>query len=261
MRDRAVWLEQLRLLLIAIGFFTRIPVPSQINVDSDSLNRASRYFGLVGLIVGGVSALVMWLVSLALPMSIAIVLAMLTSVLLTGGFHEDGLADTADGFGGGWSIADKLSIMKDSRLGSYGALALVLVLLLKFELLTELALYDPVSAFFALILAHTLSRVIAASLIYSEAYVRDDGKSKPLAHQQSLNDLGILLLTGVLVVMLVAPASIVTFIVCAVIIRFALVFWLRSQIGGYTGDTLGAAQQLSELAIYILLLVGRNSGG
>ncbi|MCH1920774.1 adenosylcobinamide-GDP ribazoletransferase [Shewanella sp. A3A] len=260
MANRAVLLEQFRLLLIAIGFFTRIPVPSQINVDSDSLNHASRYFGVVGTLVGAIAALVMWLVSLVMPMSVAIVMAMFTSVILTGGFHEDGLADTADGFGGGWSVADKLSIMKDSRIGSYGAIALVLVLLLKFCLLTELALYDPVSALGALVLAHTLSRVIAASLIYTETYVRDEGKSKPLANQQSFHDLLILIISGMLLVLLISPTAMLTFIICGFIIRTMLCFCFRRQIGGYTGDTLGAAQQVSELAIYMLLLVGRTNG-
>ena len=259
MAKKAVWLEQFRLLLIAISFFTRIPVPSQLHIDSDSLNHASRYFGVVGLLVGTVSAAVMWLVSLWMPTSVAIVMAMLTSVILTGAFHEDGLADTADGFGGGWSVADKLRIMKDSRLGSYGAIALVLVLLLKFLLITELALYDATQALFALVLAHTLSRVIAASLIYTETYVRDEGKSKPLANQQSFTDLTVLILTAILVVLLLAPSAIITFAISAIIIRSVLCFWFRRQIGGYTGDTLGAAQQVSELIIYMLLLIGRTS--
>ncbi|BCV67878.1 adenosylcobinamide-GDP ribazoletransferase [Shewanella carassii] len=248
------WLGQLRLFLIAIGFFTRIPVPSALTVDSDSLNKASRYFGLVGVVVGLISALVLLLAAGILPSSIAIVLAMICSVLVTGGFHEDGLADTADGFGGGWRVEDKLKIMKDSRLGSYGALALVLVLLLKYQVLLELALYDINQAALALVLAHCVSRVTAASIIFSETYVRDEGKSKPLAQQQGLNELGILLLTGIVLTALLSTTLLFWLLPTMLLLRWALVFWFRRQIGGYTGDTLGAAQQVSELAVYMLLL-------
>lgn len=248
------WLGQLRLFLIAIGFFTRIPVRSAVTVDSDSLNKASRYFGLVGVVVGLISALVLLLTAGILPSSIAIVLAMISSVLVTGGFHEDGLADTADGFGGGWRVEDKLKIMKDSRLGSYGALALVLVLLLKYQLLLELALYDINQAALALVLAHCVSRVTAASIIFSETYVRDEGKSKPLAQQQGLNELGILLLTGIVLTAVLSTTLLFWLLPTMLLLRWALVFWFRRQIGGYTGDTLGAAQQVSELAVYMLLL-------
>ncbi|MBO2644228.1 adenosylcobinamide-GDP ribazoletransferase [Shewanella algae] len=248
------WLGQLRLFLSAIGFFTRIPVPSALTVDSDSLNKASRYFGLVGVVVGLISALVLLLAAGILPSSIAIVLAMISSVLVTGGFHEDGLADTADGFGGGWRVEDKLKIMKDSRLGSYGALALVLVLLLKYQLLLELALYDINQAALALVLAHCVSRVTAASIIFSETYVRDEGKSKPLAQQQGLNELGILLLTGIVLTALLSTTLLFWLLPTMLLLRWALVFWFRRQIGGYTGDTLGAAQQVSELVVYMLLL-------
>ncbi|PWF90006.1 adenosylcobinamide-GDP ribazoletransferase [Shewanella algae] len=235
-------------------FFTRIPVPSALTVDSDSLNKASRYFGLVGVVVGLISALVLLLAAGILPSSIAIVLAMISSVLVTGGFHEDGLADTADGFGGGWRVEDKLKIMKDSRLGSYGALALVLVLLLKYQLLLELALYDINQAALALVLAHCVSRVTAASIILSETYVRDEGKSKPLAQQQGLNELGILLLTGIVLTALLSTTLLFWLLPTMLLLRWALVFWFRRQIGGYTGDTLGAAQQVSELTVYMLLL-------
>ena len=195
MSERESWHKEIDLFFVAMGYFTRIPMPSWVEVDSDKLNKASRYFGLVGLLVGLLSAIVFWLTQNWLPAGVSVLLAMLVGVLLTGGFHEDGLADTFDGFGGGWTVEDKLRIMKDSRLGSYGALALMLALLLKWQLLVELALYDPVVAGSALIVAHTVSRVVSASIIFSEKYVRDDetSKSKPLSQHQGINDLFILL--------------------------------------------------------------------
>ncbi|MGS0689388.1 adenosylcobinamide-GDP ribazoletransferase [Shewanella sp. 30m-9] len=251
------WQKQLNLFFIAMGFFTRIPMPKWIEVDADKLNKASRYFGLVGLLVGVISALVYSLMLHWVSPSVAIVFAMITSVIVTGGFHEDGLADTADGLGGGWTVEAKLNIMKDSRLGSYGALALVLALLLKWQLLTELALFDPSSVSLAFILGHCLSRVVAASFIFSEEYVSDSdtSKSKPLAQQQGINELSILLATGVLALLLVGLLPALVLIAGLLFVRYGFVRLFRKQIGGYTGDTLGAAQQGSELACYLLLLI------
>ncbi|MGS0673754.1 adenosylcobinamide-GDP ribazoletransferase [Shewanella sp. 125m-1] len=251
------WQKQLNLFFIAMGFFTRIPMPKWIEVDADKLNKASRYFGLVGLLVGVISALVYSLMLHWVSPSVAIVFAMITSVIVTGGFHEDGLADTADGLGGGWTVEAKLNIMKDSRLGSYGALALVLALLLKWQLLTELALFDPRSVSLALIVGHCLSRIVAASFIFSEQYVSDSdtSKSKPLAQQQGINELSILLATGVLALLLVGVFPALILIVGLFLVRFGFVRLFRKQIGGYTGDTLGAAQQGSELTCYLLLLI------
>ncbi|QQX79371.1 adenosylcobinamide-GDP ribazoletransferase [Shewanella sp. KX20019] len=251
------WQQQLNLFFIAMGFFTRIPMPKWIEVDADKLNQASRYFGVVGSLIGALSALVYSVMLYWVSPTIAIVFAMIASVLLTGGFHEDGLADTADGLGGGWTVEAKLNIMKDSRLGSYGALALVLALLLKWQLLSELALFDPSSVSLALIIGHTLSRVAAASFIFSEQYVSDDAssKSKPLAMHQSVNELSVLLASGAVLLLLVTFIQAVVLVCGLIIVRFGLARLFRKQIGGYTGDTLGAAQQVAELACYLMLLI------
>lgn len=246
--------NEIALLWVAIGYFTRIPVPQWVWTDQDRLNRASRYFGAVGLLMGTASALVLWCASQLLPLSVAVLLAMVSGLLLTGCFHEDGLADTADGLGGGWQLADKLRIMKDSRLGSYGALALIMALLLKWQLLTELAQHSINLTLVALILGHTLSRVVAASLIFTEPYVRDDdSKSKPIVTEQKWNDLWVLLLTAGAVMLLLPLVQALGLIVSLLVCRWLLVKWLRVQLGGYTGDALGACQQLAELAVYLLL--------
>ncbi|SQH75345.1 Adenosylcobinamide-GDP ribazoletransferase [Shewanella benthica] len=268
--------RELTLFFIAMGFFTRIPMPAWVKVDGDNLNKASRYFGLVGILVGAISALVYELSLTVLPTSISIILAMIASVAVTGAFHEDGLADTADGFGGGWAVADKLKIMKDSRIGTYGAVTLLLSMILKYMLLLELALYDPELVIVALILGHCLSRVLAASIIFTDTYVSDayasatsvsegvsdsageskekGSKSKPLAESQTSNELAILLLTGVLALWLSGLGSAILIVVSLFLVRWLLVIVFRRQIGGYTGDTLGAAQQVSELVFYMLLL-------
>ncbi|WP_447835572.1 adenosylcobinamide-GDP ribazoletransferase [Aeromonas salmonicida] len=244
-----------RLFLIAIGFFTRIPVPESVSVDTASLNRASRYFGMVGMLVGAAAALVLCGASFLLPAGAAVVLAIVVSVLLTGGFHEDGLADTADGLGGGWTLEQKLSIMKDSRLGSYGALTLMLALLMKWQLLTALLDHCVADAATALLLAHVLSRVVAASLIATETYVREEGKAKPLAHQQDRGELLVLLGTAVVAMLALAPGILLWLTLSLLLTRFVMVTLLRQQLGGYTGDTLGAVQQVSELTVYSLLWI------
>jgi adenosylcobinamide-GDP ribazoletransferase len=250
------WLRQLNLFFVAMSFFTRIPVPSWVVIDNDKLSKASRYFGVVGLVIGLICALVFWLAQLILPASIAILLAMVAGVLVTGAFHEDGLADTADGFGGGRTIEDKLRIMKDSRLGSYGALSLGLVLLLKWQLLVELALYSPLAAVSALVAGHTLSRVVSTSLIFSEQYVRDEqtSKSMPVAQEQPLNDLFILIASGIFVLLWLNGLAAFVLFITLWLVRILLGGFFRKQIGGYTGDTLGAAQQISEVCCYLVIL-------
>jgi len=249
--------RELTLFFIAMGFFTRIPMPAWVQVDSENLNKANRYFGLVGILVGGLSAAVYALAVNWLPTSVAIIFAMITSAIATGGFHEDGLADTADGFGGGWTVADKLLIMKDSRLGSYGALALIFILLLKWQILNEMAAIDTNMVSVALIVGHCLSRVFAASFIFSEQYVSDSdtSKSKPLAQNQSMNELLISLMTALAILMLLSLSQALLLIGALLLLRWGLVVAFRRQIGGYTGDTLGAGQQISEMLCYLTILV------
>lgn len=245
--------EEKTLLLLAVSFFTRIPVRLPAEITPAQLNKASRYFAVVGLLIGFICSLV-YLVSVEyLPKSLAVLVAMAVSLLVTGAFHEDGWADVWDGFGGGWSIEQKLNIMKDSRLGTYGAAALFIILLLKFQSLIALA--SPVMA---LILANTLSRVVATSLIYDMSYVALDASSKvkPLAQHLSNNNLIILLITGLVVSLWFLSLTECFFLfVILLVFRALLAFWFTRQLGGYTGDCLGAAQQSSEIVIYLSLFI------
>ncbi len=250
------WIEQGQLLLIAIGFFTRIPIPEGIAFSTQRLNHANRYFGLVGLLVGVFSAGIYVISSWLFPIPVAILLSMAASVFITGAFHEDGLADVFDGFGGGMTVEKKLTIMKDSRLGTYGTAALMLSLLLKLIVLWQLAniaIWLPV---IALITMHTLSRISAVSLMYNYSYVRleDVNKSRSVATQQSRGDLTILLLTGLLVLLWLPITVALALFLTAFIGRQLCGYWFAKQLGGYTGDCLGAAQQLIELLGYLVLL-------
>lgn len=238
----------------AVRFFTRLPVPAWVGHSTAELNAASRYFPAVGLLVGGIGAAVLLLAAQGWPLPLAVLLSMGATVWITGAFHEDGLADTADGLGGGWRREDVLRIMKDSRTGSYGVVALALVLLGKFAALAALT---PAAAAAGLLAGHALSRWTAVSLMAAMPYARDDdqSKAKPLATELSGPAwlvAGSFAVAGLLVAALVVGwASVLFGSVLAVAITVALARLYRRRLGGYTGDCLGAAQQASELAFYL----------
>lgn len=241
--------EQLNLWWIAVAFFTRIPVPASVEFSQASLNRASRYFPAVGWLIGALCATALWLLMLVFPQDVAVLISIAISLLLTGCFHEDGLADTCDGLGGGWTREQKLSIMKDSRIGTYGAAALWVSLTLKFVVLSQLI--NPV---LALLVAHPLSRIIPTVFIAAMSYVSDvdTSKAKPLAESGSGADTAIAIITGLIALMFINNPFIILFVLL-VLAGVAYVF-LKRQIGGFTGDALGAVQQVCELAIYLSLL-------
>ena len=240
--------------LAAVRFFTRIPIPDRIPHSAENLNHAARYFPAVGLLVGAVSAIAFFLAALVLPTSVAVLIAMVSSIYLTGAFHEDGLSDMTDGLGGGWEKMRILEIMKDSRVGSYGVIAITMALLSKFVLLDN---FDSLWVPILLIAAHAFSRYCAVLIMAGLPYVREDAlsKSKPLATKLSKNALWVASAFGLLPLLLLpAPAALMS-VVAGLIATIWLGRKLQKWLGGYTGDCLGATQQLSELAFYLGALV------
>ena len=250
------------LLKLAIVFLTRWPIEIKQKIEDQTLNAATGYFALVGLIVAAVSAIVFVLAQLGLPNEVAIVLVMITSIAFTGAFHEDGLADTADGLGGGWTVESKLNIMKDSRIGTYGCCALVLALLLKYQLLLQLSETSLVLVVASLFIAHSVSRALAVSVIGALDYVQLDkeSKTKPVAQSLSMASKKVLVLTVSLVAVIACLINVITInqiIILSIVllgIRHLLIKFISKQLGGYTGDILGAFQQVFELSIYLVLL-------
>jgi len=235
-------------------FFTRIPCPKWVDHSEEYLNKASKYFPVVGIIVGSVSAFVYWLLQLIFQTEIALIFSMIASILTTGAFHEDGFADVCDGFGGGWTKEKILLIMKDSRLGTYGVIGLVLILLLKWSVLK----YFPVNTLvIALISGHAISRLNAASLIYTDTYARDDdsSKSKPLATKMSSGELIFAILFGLAPLILFANVYALLTLVPLLLVRWYFSGYFKKWIGGYTGDCLGAVQQVSEVVFYLSLIL------
>jgi len=255
--------QQLKLFLTAVQFFTRITVPSWVGHKTPELNQSARYLPLVGLFVGGISALVMGVSSLFLTAPVSLLFGMLASILLTGGFHEDGLSDFVDGIGGGYTREKILSIMKDSRVGVFGAIAIVFVLMIKFQLLLAIISYHSIIfAGVALIAAHSISRMLAISIMLTQVYVRvdDSARAKPVALGLSRTSFVIALLTGISSVGLLFLAgsrveSILSAVFCALLLRIYLGRLMHQKIGGYTGDCLGAVQQITEIGFYTGLII------
>ena len=235
----------------ALRFFTRLPVPGWVGHSADALNHSARYFPLVGLIVGLIGALVFALTSFFWPKTLAVLLSMATTIWVTGAFHEDGWADTVDGLGGGWERERILAIMKDSRLGSYGAIALIVLLLGKFMALVELdtGLIVP-----ALLAGHALSRLCATVVMRVLDYAREEGKAKPLATRISAGEMAVAAVFGLIGLALLPPLNALIGLVFAAAATAWLTTKFRKWLGGYTGDCLGATQQLAEVAFYLGLL-------
>jgi adenosylcobinamide-GDP ribazoletransferase len=176
---------------------------------------------------------------------------MTCTLLVTGAFHEDGLADSVDGLGGGWSKEQILNIMKDSRIGSYGAVALVMILMGKFQALTAInSALTPT----ALIAGHAVSRLAAVWVIASQDYVRETGKAKPLAQQITRSELLIASIFG-LAPLTLLPINYSAALILVVVVWLSFSRKLSQQIGGYTGDCLGAMQQLCEVAFYFGIVI------
>jgi adenosylcobinamide-GDP ribazoletransferase len=259
-------MNAIRHYLLAIQFFTRIPVTGRladwVGYSPAMLRASAAHFPGVGWLVGGLVAAVTWGLLAVLPASpfaplVAAVLGTVVSVWVTGAFHEDGLADVADGLGGSMNRERALVIMKDSRVGAFGVLALVLMLLAKVALLALIGSVSPLVVCLGLFVAHVVSRTLPLVLIRAMPHVGDDGttKSKPLADQISWASLMAAFawcLGAVVPVWWAFPA--IDLIVALVFSALALVgmgrlFWRRLQ--GFTGDCLGATQQVCEVAFYL----------
>lgn len=255
-----------RHFLLALQFFTRIPVTGRladwVGFSPAMLRASAAHFPGVGWVVGGLTAALLWGLLLLLPPVpaapwVAAIASTVFGVLLTGAFHEDGLADLADGLGGSALRERALEIMKDSRIGSYGAIALVLAVLSKVALLALLAQTNPWLAVVALFAAHVTSRTAPLFLIRTLAHVGDtpQSKSKPLA--ESIGNAGLAAgllwwaLAMALVVWLLPGAPWAQAVLGALIGMAWMWRLLQRRLQGFTGDGLGATQQVCEVMFYM----------
>jgi len=257
-------------------FLTRIPVGKDLPHDPELLQHTPKYFPLAGILIGTVGAFIFLLASFLFAIHFALLLSMSSTILLTGAFHEDGFADVCDAFGGGWTKEKILTIMKDSRLGTYGVTGLIFMLAAKFMLLDGFLNIDPYHLLAEritgtlpmhqakhlvipcmLIAGHSISRLMPVIIIQRYNYVTaDDGsKSKPLASSKLPGSFFLVALASALLPLLFFKAI---FMLVAIPILVAVAWLMRffvKWIGGYTGDCLGASQQVAEIVFYASCLL------
>lgn len=247
---RDAFVREAALYLSAQQFLTRVPSPAWVGWDDDRLARAAKWFPIVGLALGCVAGS-MWLVTAhVLPTAIAAGLALGLLLLLTGGLHEDGLADCCDGLGGGTTRERVLEIMRDSRIGTYGGLALVMSVGLRWA---ALAAFAPWHGFAALVIALAAGRAAMTMMLWSGTYARKDGAAASVAGGVTGREAVLSMLIAIIIG--VAFGGMIGGV--AVLIAFVVAqLWLQrltTRLGGYTGDGLGAAEQFGQIAVLIIL--------
>jgi adenosylcobinamide-GDP ribazoletransferase len=238
---------------LAVGFLTRIPMLARIDYSQRLMNQSSLYFPVVGLLLGAVYAATYAALTLAFSPLIAILLVVSLHLFITGAFHEDGLADSVDALGGGYTVEKRLEIMKDSRIGTYGTVALVMALALKVALLAESS-----HIWLALLLAPAVSRLTPLLLMASLPYVTDPDKSKSKPVADGFSRTRLTVATGFTLTLVVVGGAYAPLMLpgtLASVLLIALVWgrYLHRELGGYTGDALGASVIFSELGLLLFL--------
>ncbi|WP_304165077.1 adenosylcobinamide-GDP ribazoletransferase [Phenylobacterium aquaticum] len=241
---------QLRLLICAIQFLTRLPTPALRGFQPDMISRSARYFPLVGALVGAICGLTLIGADRLWSGVLPALLAVAIGVLVTGAFHEDGLADACDGLGGGGDPARRLAIMKDSRIGTYGALGLGLTLALKVAGLSSL---PAVPAALTLVAAHAGGRAASVCAMRGLAYVGDLdlAKWKPAPVNLSAWEVAIALALGLAPLVLLPPVGAAWGLGLGAALALGLALTAKRLLGGYVGDVLGAVEQVFELGFVL----------
>ncbi len=245
---------ELQRFFLTLSFYTRLPIPPNMVFENTNVAQTVRYFPMIGWMIGGSAAGIFLLGLLFFSVTTAIILSMITTILLTGAFHEDGFADFCDGFGGGWTKTQILTIMKDSAIGTYGSIGLISIFAMKFTSLHELS---PDIIPMALIIGHTVSRFTAITFLHTHTYVRTTADSKVPISQQPIQ------LKEFIIAAFFTGLSFLGLFDFYYLLTILPIFALRKyfsqlftkKLGGYTGDCLGAVQQLSEITFYLSLAI------
>ena len=247
--------DLLRDCKVALAFLTRAPLRAQHQWSDADLAASMPWFPLVGALIGLVGAIAYALaVWLGLPPLPAAAIALGAGIWLSGALHEDGLADVADGFGGGSTREDKLAIMRDPRIGSYGALALALALLARAGAIMALA--EPSAVAAALVAAGAASRAALPVVMIALPRARTDGLAASAGRPHPLRAAAAVLIAVLMALVLLGHAALAALLAGA-LGTLAIALLARRQIGGGTGDVLGAVQQLTEIGLLLGLLAAR----
>ncbi|WP_337189090.1 adenosylcobinamide-GDP ribazoletransferase [Phenylobacterium sp.] len=234
------------LLVVAAQFLTRLPSPRLSAFEPDWVTRSARWFPLVGQLVGAMAGVVFLGAAQLWPPAVAAVLALAAGLLATGALHEDGLADTADGLFGGATPARRIEIMKDSRIGTYGVLALVVVLGLK---AAGLAALTPVTGFWALVAVHGLGRAAAVTAMRVTPYAPEGRPTRWTPAQAGVRtwELAFSLVLAAWPLAMLGPAVAFAALFGAALGAAVVIATARRRLGGHTGDVLGAVEQAAEV--------------
>ena len=244
-------LIRLRDMPLALSLLSRLPVPLR---RFDRGARAAWAYPLAGLVLGGMAALAgLMALALGLPTPLVALIALALPIILSGAMHEDGLADTADGLWGGWTLARRLEIMKDSHIGSYGVIALILSLGARAVALWLLYEAGPAAATVAILAAALLSRAMMPLVMCALPHARATGLSQAQGRPPRTTALLGLVIAAALALWLTGAAGLGA-LIAAGLVTGAMALTARAKIGGQTGDILGATQQLAEIAVLVCLL-------
>jgi len=248
--------REARALLAALIYFTRLPLPIRTPLDADDWRRATGWWPLIGAGLGAVTGAILILAGPVLSPAIAAGLALGLGLLLSGAQHEDGFADSCDGFGGGGTDRSRvLEIMKDSRVGAFAVVGLIVLIGLKWLALGEL---PPSWLLIAPVVAAALSRAAAAALMAVLTYARTEpSRAAPVTSRLRGGRLALPLLLGLLPLLALPALPALACASVAVMVWAVAALWLSRRLGGYTGDCLGATQQVAEVALLLTLLVLR----
>lgn len=242
-------------------FYTQIPVPEMKEYYPEDLNKATRFMPLIGWIVGLISASFYFIGDWLFGYSIGVLLAIMSGVITTGAFHEDGLADAFDGFGGGWTKTKILDIMKDSRIGTYGSVSLIFLFGLKYlslhTLLTQIT--DKLSIILLFICYHSLARLTSIAITFTASYSREDATSKvkPIAIQHTWKEVSGAFVFGLipLIALMFNNISYLLVILPLFLLGYFSRRYFIKWIDGYTGDCLGAVEQLGECLCLLTFII------
>lgn len=242
------WVDDLQ---ISLSFLTRIPVPGGPAIGNPSLSQATRFFPLIGFLVGIIGALALWVANwLGLPELAAIIFGLLAIVLVTGGLHEDGLADSCDGLAGGTNVEQRLEIMKDSRIGSFGVLGLMFTIALK---LAGLSTFDLGGAALTLFLAAVVSRGALPLFMRYIPNAKQDGLSADAGAPGFDRAAISVLITIVIAWFCIGFFKMILVFIMLTIASILSAIYVKRRIGGQTGDILGAMQQMTEVIVILTL--------
>ena len=240
-------------LALTVSFFTRISIPAKIAdlIDTDeTLASSVIMFPIVGLMIAAGPALVWFIAIPFLPPLVAAGLAVALGLLITGALHEDGLADCADGLGGSRDREKSLEIMRDSRIGAFGSLALMISVALRW---TALASLGPITGLLALFICHSGSRAAISIALQFSTYARSRGLGNSVEEGMSKTGFGITIALAAIIAAALGGLWGIIALAAGFATAALTLLWLHHRLGGYTGDGLGAMQQIAEITILILL--------